>query len=672
MNVFYEEDGAFKVGTIMSEADSALHVESQSGKRSKIKAATVLIRFERIALADFMPQAQALADELDLDFLWEVVAGQEDFGFMDMAREYYSASPSPIEAASIALRLHSAPMYFYRKGKGRYKPALESNLKAAKAGLEKKAREAVLMAQWSEELQAGTLPEALKPHVRALLHRPDKNTIEWKALAQAADAAHLAPLRLLQRCGAIPDVEAYLFDGFLTEYFPKGLGFGQFEIPAAPDDLPDAGVLAFSIDDAATTEIDDAFSVNRLENGNWRIGIHIAAPTLGIAPGSALEQLILARLSTVYMPGNKITMLPEEAVAAFTLAEGKLCPAVSLYVEITPEFEIVGQHSQVDRIQMAANLRHDVIEVYFNEESVKEPEAGPDYPYKPELLLLWHFANALEVRRGRADPNRVEKSDYSFAIDAQDDGSKRVRIFPRKRGSPMDKLVAEMMIFANSEWGKLLADNRVPAIYRAQQMGRVRMTTTPAPHVGLGVAQYSWASSPLRRAVDFINQQQLLALLNGEPPRYPPRDPMLFAAMRDFDQTYNAYAEFQSRMERYWCLRWLEQEGINEPTATVLKENLVRFDGLPMVSRIGGLPELARGTPVKLQLVSIDYLELQLECRLLSSGEPVAMLEEEEEEVPEAVAAALEGESVEEQVSVPAEVMTEEAAVGADAVPAAE
>jgi len=176
-----------------------------------------------------------------------------------------------------------------------------------------------------------------------------------------------------------------------------------------------------------------------------------------------------------------------------------------------------------------------------------------------------------------------------------------------------------------------------------QAMGRVRMTTQPSPHVGLGVAQYSWASSPLRRAADFINQQQLVAMLQGTPPRYAPRDPMLFAALRDFDQTYNAYAEFQGRMERYWCLKWLEQEGVREIGATVIKENLVRFDGLPLILRIAGLPELARGTPVKLQLISTDYLDLALECRLLEAGEPVAVVEEEEEvaeaaEVPEELA----------------------------------
>lgn len=630
MNVFYEESGDFKVAAIMSETDATLQVEDARGKRSKIKAQDVRIRFDKIALADFMPQAAALAEELDLDFIWEV-AGGEEFGFLDLAREYFSASPSTLEQAAMVMRLHGNPMYFYRKGKGRYKAAPEENLRAAKAGQEKKAREAALMAEWQAELLAGRVPEALKSHIKTLLHRPDKNTIEWKALAAAADAAQKSPLRLLDSCGAIPDVEAWLLDGFLAEYFPKGTGFPTIELPAAPTDLPDAGVRAFSIDDAATTEIDDALSVTPLADGNTRVGIHIAAPTLGVAAGSTMENVVLARLSTVYFPGDKITMLPDAVVESFTLAEGRDCPAVSLYVTVTPEFEIVASESRLDRVHIAANLRHHDLDPVFNEETVALPDGGPDYPWKTELLYLHRFAIALEKARGKHDPNRVERPDYSFAIESDAAGVRRVRIYPRKRGSPMDKLVAELMILCNSTWGKQLADARIPAIYRAQAMGRVKMTTTPSPHVGLGVAQYSWASSPLRRAADFINQQQLLAMLSGEPPRYAQRDPMLFAALRDFDTTYNAYAEFQGRMERYWCLRWLEQQGVQEAQATVVKEDLVRFDGLPLMLRIAGLPELARGTPLKLQLIRTDYLDLALECRLLEAGEPTVVVDEEEE-----------------------------------------
>lgn len=614
MHVLYEDDG-FKVATVKESQTGSLQVEDVRGKRSKIKAANVLLKFERPDPAAMLAEAEALAAEIDVDFLWEV-CGTEEFGFEDIAAEYYGAAPSSAQQAAVLLRIAQAPMYFYKKGRGRYKAAPEENVKAAIAAMARKQREAEQMTGWQAELAGGTLPEAFLPQLKKLLHRPDKNGIEYKALAAAAEAAQTSPLRLLERVGAIADVSDYLLDGFLLEYFPHGREArveGEFSAALA---LPLADVAAFSIDDATTTEIDDAFSIKPLANGNTQVGIHIAAPTLGIAAGSPLDKQILERLSTVYFPGDKITMLPDEVVRVYTLEEGGARPAMSLYLELSPGFDIVSHHSRIELVPIVANLRHDAIEPHFNEATAGHEHEGPDYPYKAELNYLWRFAGELEGRRGKADPNAPVRLDYSFYIDRLDDGAKRVRIVPRKRGSPMDKLVSELAILVNSTWGKDLANAEIAAVYRSQAAGRVRLTTQPGPHLSLGVDCYAWASSPLRRGIDYVNQLQLLAMLRGEKPRFNRNDAELFAAISAFDTAYTAYNDFQDQMERYWCLRYLEQENLTELRAQVIKENLVRIDGTPLVQRVPGLPELPPGTTVQLQRLAIDYLELTLECRM--------------------------------------------------------
>ncbi len=164
------------------------------------------------------------------------------------------------------------------------------------------------------------------------------------------------------------------------------------------------------------------------------------------------------------------------------------------------------------------------------------------------------------------------------------------------------------MIVANSTWGALLRDAKIPAMYRAQTAGKARMTTVATPHEGLGVDCYAWLTSPLRRFADLANQWQLIACLRGEKPPYPPKSADLMAALRDFELTYASYAEFQRAMERYWCLRWLAQEGVAEVTAQVLKENIVRLDELPLVLKASGMPTLARGARVRLALADIDLL----------------------------------------------------------------
>ncbi|GAA5784238.1 ribonuclease R [Chitiniphilus shinanonensis] len=614
MHVLYEEDG-FKVATVKESQPASLMVEDVRGKRSKVKAANVLLRFERPDPATLWNEAEALAAEIDLDFLWEVCGGDE-FAFEDIAAEYYGAGPSAPQQAAVLMRIAGAPMYFYKKGRGRYKPAPAENVKAALAAMVRKQREAEQMAAWQAELAAGKLPDAFVPLLPRLLHRPDKNGIEWKALAAAADAAHTSPLRLLDHVGAIPDVAQYFLDGFLLEFFPHGReaqAEGDYPPPA---DLPLAEVRAFSIDDSTTTEIDDAFSIVPLKNGNTRVGIHIAAPTLGVAPGTPMDQLVFDRLSTVYFPGDKITMLPNALVEQYTLKEGAARPAMSLYLELSPGFDVISHESRIEMVPVAANLRHDEIEPHFNEATAGFETEGADYPWKAELNYLWRFAGELEGRRGKADPNAPVRLDYSFYIDTLDDGSKKVRIVPRKRGSPMDKLVAELAILVNSTWGKDLADAEIAAVYRSQGNGRVRLTTQPGPHLSLGVECYAWSSSPLRRAIDFINQQQLLALLRNEKPRFGRNDAELYAAIGAFDTAYAAYADFQDKMERYWCLRYLEQENINEMTCTVIKENLVRVGGTPLVIRVPGLPELPAGATVKLNRLATDYLELTLDSRL--------------------------------------------------------
>jgi exoribonuclease-2 len=612
MQVFYEESGGLRVGTVLADNNTSLQVEALHGKRTKVKAAHVLLRFAQPGAAEFITRAQQVADEVDPEFLWQC-CGADEFSYDELAREYFGREPTPPEAGGVLMRLHGSPVYFYKKGHGRYRAAPEEALQAALASIERKRRQAEQQAAYVDELRALRLPEAFRPLLKPLLYRPDRSSIEWKALEAAAIEMNLTPAHLIERCGALPSSHDYHLERFLFEFFPHGTGFTELPQVTVPDDLPLADVAAFSIDDASTTEIDDAFSVTRLDDGGWRIGLHIAAPALGIAPGSELDRVARERLSTVYYPGGKITMLPPPAIAAFSLDENRQCPALSLYFDVTPDGRIEHRGSRVERVPVAANLRHEQLEAAFNEQAVAAGHI--DHRFGAELLVLWKAALQLEAARGKADAPQGGRVEYSFHVDGD-----RVRIVPRKRGSPIDRVVAEMAIFANSRWGGDLAANGVAAIFRVQGNGKVKMSTLPAGHEGLGVAQYVWATSPLRRYADLVNQRQLVALTRATPPDSAAGGDELLAAMREFEAAYDAYAEFQFGMERYWCLRWLLQENVAEAGATVIRENLVRFDELPLVVRVASLPAVAPGTHVRLAVSAIDLLERSLHCEFRASA----------------------------------------------------
>ena len=610
MNVFYEEDGGFKVGAILADNDTSLQVEAPHGKRSKVKTSAVLLRFEQPALSAFMDAAQKSADDIDVDFLWQC-CGADEFDFEKIGREYFGHAPNALEAAGLLLRLHGAPMYFYKKGKGRYKAAPEASLKAALASVEKKRLLAEQKQAYIDDLAAGRLPASFKPLLSQLLYAPDKNSLEWKALEAACEQLKLVPARVFERCGAIASPHEYHLHHFLFEHFPDGMDFGAVSAVVMPSALPLAETPAFSIDDETTTEIDDAFSVRVLANGNTRFGIHIAAPALGIAPDSPLDVAARARLSTVYFPGDKITMLPPAAIDTFTLLEGDARPALSLYLEVDATGAIVSTHSLCECVPIAANLRHGELENVFTEQALAI--GGIEHRFGKEITALWRLAAQLQAARGKADAHEQQRVEYNFYVD---DG--RVRIVERRRGSPIDKLVAEMMIHANAEWGRALREAGYIGAYRAQTGGVARMTTVPTPHDGLGVQQYAWSSSPLRRYVDLINQRQLLALFAQTAPVYAQGAPEVMAALREFELAYDSYGEFQRMMERYWCLRWIEQEEATELDATVVRDNLVRFDRLPLVIRVPSLRDAPSGASVRIAVSRLDLWELSLQADFIA------------------------------------------------------
>jgi len=605
MQVLYEDGSDFRVGVVLAQSPASLQVETPHGRRAKVKSGHVLMQFERPAAAELLAQAQQYADGLDTDFLWQCCAGRE-FGFQELAREYVGREPTPVEATGLLLKLHAAPMYFYRRGRGRFQAAPEETLKRAIAGMEKKRRIQSQIEAWTQALSEASCPQEIAALKDELLYAPDRNKPETKAFEQACKLTGLSPARLLERCGLLTDSYAYHLNAFLHEFFPRGTQFPAHPAPAQTAELPLAEHAAFSLDDVGTTEIDDAFSVTRGPEGSLRFGVHIAAPALGFTPGSPIDAIARERLSTAYMPGQKFTMLPEDVIAYFSLDHGTAQPAVSLYIDVSPDdFTVRGHRSRLERIPIAANLHHAQYD-RLNDAFLGESVCG--LPFEDELRSLWRFACALEARRGKPAVNSALQ-EFTIAVE-----NGRVEVRARKRGAPLDKLVAELMIFANAAWGTQLAERDVAAIYRVQTSGKVRMSVHPEAHEGLGVSCYAWTTSPLRRYVDLVNQWQLVAALEGRRAPFGRSAETLLSAMRAFELVYARYAEHQRAMESYWCLRWLLQEGIAQAEAVVLRERVVRFAALPLTVAVPSLPALEPGARVRIGIGEIDLIERSVAC----------------------------------------------------------
>ena len=636
MFLLFEEAGKFMAGKVLSEVESSAQVELDSGKRVKVKAANALLKFEKPAPAAFVTAAQALSQTIELDLAWEF-SPDDEFGFADLARDYFSsdAKPASLEQQAAALfRLFESPHYFRRAGKGRFRRAPADVIALALAAIEKKKQIALEVAQWVADLSAGHCPEPIRDQLYKILFKPDKNAPEYKAVVEASRATHLAPLHLLQRAGAIDSPYQFHWRRFLLENFPKGTGFPVVQAPVIRDELPLAAVQAFSIDDSATTEIDDALSVQGLGTGSVTVGIHIAAPGLAVQPGDPIDKLGRSRLSTVYMPGYKVTMLPDAVVQSYTLSEGRDCPAVSLYVTFDETtLEITGSVTQLERVPIVANLRHDRLDGVVTEPWLEDPafehdhDAVPQAVNRAQLSFLYRLAKNLKAKREvvRGKPETFNRPDYNFRLQgsggAEPRGDEPVQITIRQRGAPLDLIVAEAMILANSTWGSWMAELGVPGIYRSQASllpgVKVRMGTKALPHAGIGVKAYAWSTSPLRRYTDLVNQWQIIACArHGKTAAlvapFKPKDAELFSIISSFDAAYFAYNGYQGAMERFWTLKYLQQNNITEIVASVIKENLVRADDMPLVLPVMGAANLPRGARVRVKLGDIDEVTLDV------------------------------------------------------------
>jgi exoribonuclease-2 len=662
MFLLFEEAGKFMAGRILSEAEASTQVELDSGKRVKVKAANVLLKFDKPSPAVLLEEANTLSETIDLNLAWEF-APETEFGFTDLAHDYFSTSASTTERVAALITLFEAPHYFRRAGKGRFRKASTEIVAQALAAIEKKKSVQAQIENWAAELSQKVCPAPIREQLYKILFRPDKNAPEYKAVVEASRTTQTAPLDLLQQAGAIESAYDFHWQRFLFDNFPKGTGFPALSAPPITDTLPLSPAQAYSIDDSQTTEIDDALSLQGLGSGTVIVGIHIAAPGLAVLPDSPIDQLGRNRLSTVYMPGYKITMLPEDVVKNYTLAEGHDCPAVSLYVTVDEtSLNILSSETKLEKVHIAANLRHDQLDSLVTAQWLEDPEyvhaqAQADLPMaRSSLAFFWRLAQHLKAGREvvRGKPETFNRPDYTFRLERDNNalppvGNELVSIGTRQRGAPLDLIVAESMILANSTWGQWMASLGVPAIYRSQASlapgVKVRMGTKALPHAGIGVPSYAWSTSPLRRYTDLVNQWQIIACARHGATAalaapFKPKDAQLFAIISGFDAAYSAYNSYQSGMERFWTLQYLSQNNITELTATLFKEAtggqwLVRADNLPLVLTVLGAQGMERGAKILVKLGHIDAISLDVHGTVLErldSQQTVELAEENEDD----------------------------------------
>ncbi len=612
MSYLIISDGqTYKIAHLIEAYKTHLQVELVPEKlRKKIKPEYKLYQLKTNDITNFQTQINNLTPSIDTELLWDMIEEfDQKLSITELSKLYFGDHYTEIEQTTLLFAITTQNIIFNNHVDGCFsKCSPEEQIKRQDIQNKQQSYEKLFNEYYNKliTLQNPNFNANIDPI--KLLNKPDKQSIEYKALFQASKHLNISQLELCQKTNLAPDLATFFVDTFMLEIFPSGINYTKstatsIEYPRSEN----LNLSVFSIDDKHTTEIDDAFSITHTDNG-YLIGVHISAPALD----NTLQDMVADNISTIYYPGNKITMLPEEIINKYSLWENTQAPVVSIYFTVDEEFNIKEYHSKLETVKIHKNLRIEELELLFNVDNL---DIEHNYPYEPELKILYKFATRLEELRGKASVNNLSV-DYNFAFD-----NEKIIITPRIRGNPIDKLVSELMILANCTWGRMLTNNFIPAIYRVKQPSYpVKMTLHADSHTGLNVSYYTWSTSPLRRSSDYINQHQIINLVTNTKNHYTSLNPTLLQVVEDFDTKYSKYIAFQTKMERFWSLKYLLQENITVLEGTFVYKSKVQLNSVPIDIDTNGLTtQKPKGTKIKLKIFNINLTTLSFEFKILEA-----------------------------------------------------
>ncbi len=632
MFLVYEKSGQLKTGRLVNESDwtspqKNIAIYDEQDRKTKVKRDQIILT-HKTPLPNLIEQAEATADTLDIDLLWSC-SSEEEQDLITFAQDYFGQEASHREILAILIKFQTCPVYFHRKSKGRYKRADETTLQLALQAIEKKKIRLAQQAKWTEQLISGKVPEGWNTLLLQFLEKPDKNTDEWKAFEKAMEAVKKNIPQMLLFLKVFSDPLLIFHQQFQSDYFPKGTDFDiEPDITVDIDKLSHNAHPCYSIDSIDTDEIDDAISCEPIDDHHVKIGVHIAVPALGIEKDSPLDHMAQNRMSTVYTPNHKITMLPKSIIQQFSLDEGEKRPALSVYAVFNLETgKLTSSETKLQTITVTKNLRTEhidgwITELAFENDELVQNEALLQF-FQPLWIITQHLSTQRDEIRGRAE--QLNRLDYSVILEGHyKDPNSKVSIKTRPRTAPTHRIVQELMIFANMQWAEMLKNQKIAGIFRSQSYGRTRMSTYPNPHEGIGAEQYIWATSPLRRYPDLLCQRQLICIAKhgvraALVTPYEFKDPELIKLIGLFEERYNAYGRYQRDIETYWFLKFLQQENITELEATVLRnEQYVRLDKVGLNAPIQTLPShIEPGDQIFVKITHIDLMSLSIELTYL-------------------------------------------------------
>jgi len=548
------------------------------------------------ALKQVADKRKALIPKVDVQDLWDVLNTEQVWIDLETMTEFcFPGDPSADHESAVLRALFNDRLYF-KFNPDRFFPHSVEQVERLQAQYREQARRERIVergSQWIKQVLAGRDPaigyEASEIREYILLlksyylfgrqsaeHVLARSLLARAGLEQAADLfAVLVRLGIfdedenvdLLRCGVAVQFPEEVLDS------ARRLVAAGVRISPADRRVDLTSLPLMTIDGQATLDFDDALSIERLADGEVRIGIHIADVAHFVRKADPIDEQARERASSIYMPDQKIPMLPPElAEGLCSLKAGQTRPAISTLVRLSPSLDILDYEIVASLVSVKQQRVYHDVNLLMDD--------------SPELALLHKVAQ--RFRRRRFDAGAVQISLPEINVWMAADGS--LNVSRTSRESPARMLVAELMIMANWLMAKFLVSKAIPAIFRTQPEPRERLyrndegslfqnwmqrrllsrfvlDSQPGKHSGLGVDAYVTATSPIRKYFDLVTQRQVRAALGLEPP-YRLED--IDNIIQSLEEPMGSVGRIQYGRHRYWLLKYLQAQVGTRQEAIVL------------------------------------------------------------------------------------------------------
>lgn len=610
---------------LLTEADREVNLSaSRLSHKCEMRLDPSILRSAMVhTLKEIASRRNALISHINIKELWEVLNTEQEWIDLDtMTGLCFPESPSCDHESAVVRAFFSNRLYF-KFNHDRFFPNTEDQVEQKIVQERETARRNRMIKEGGEWLKnvLNNTPSSPPENKTQII-----NILKSFYLFQKESKTYNLGKAMLAKAGIDPDegifqvsVKLGVFDKNentdlykynLSTSFPGNVMESATELADSQQEFSDnrmrkdlTGLSLMTIDGQATLDFDDAISIED-HGDHYCLGIHIIDVGHFIKKGDRIDQEALVRGSSIYMPDQKIPMIPAcLAENLCSLKAGQLRPAISIMVNLSKFCEII----DYEIIPSLIRVEHQL--TYYDVNIIAQDSK--------EIIILRDIAEQFRQNRMAAGAVQITLPDINVWVDENNE----VTVNRVNRESPGRMLVSEIMIMANWLMAKFLAQHNAPAIYRSQTAPRERLykgtegslfqncmqrrllsrfvlNPKPEHHSGLGLDAYVTATSPIRKYFDLATQRQIRAVLGLEAP-YTMKE--IDHIIQVLEEPMSCVSKLQFNRHRYWLLKYLERRIGQKEEAVVLykkrntcqiliSEYMIECD-LPLSSGIDLKPE---------------------------------------------------------------------------------